>query len=103
MQRPENLVEGRFYFMVTYSDVTLTKPKIASYAYAGTEQVSDDAGIQTTQYLFKYIPVYRSTETEELAEGYIAYPAEKLRDLNDIDGLLAELTEVKHKIEGGCG
>ena len=87
------------YFMVTYPDAALTKPIIASYEYVGTEELTNEGGNLTTQYLFKYMPVFRSTETVDLADGYICYPAERLQDMNDIDGLLRELTEVSHKLK----
>jgi len=93
MVKPESLIVGHAYFRVTYPEATLTKPIVGSYSYVGTEKLSepDEVG-----YLFKFMPPYAPPETGAL----IAFSRGQLDDLNNIEGLISELAEVKIRIKG---
>ena len=98
---PEELVEGQTYFVVTYPDPAMTKPIIASYEYIGTGELTDEAG--TTVHVFRHMPKFHSVETDSPAVDRVFFPTDQLRDMNDIDGLMAELTEVRRKIDAQRG
>ena len=53
----------------------------------------------TTEYLFKFHSMFRSSRTETFENGYIAYSADRLAELDDIDGLITELSKVSRRLK----
>jgi hypothetical protein len=89
----EELVEGQYYFQITYPERTFTRPIIGSYEYLGTEEMESDdpKKEEETYYIFEHHPAYRNKAFEE---NRIAYTTEQVRQLSSIVGLKQELGEI---------
>ena len=87
--RDENLIIGNVYFMVTYPDVSLSKPIIITYEYIGKNRLDEPAENIGYVYLFKYLPAFRYENHEECLRPdevptmFTEAQLEKLGDIKD--------------------
>jgi hypothetical protein len=96
--RPHQLIVGHCYFDITYPDVTLTKPIIATYEYVGEDELESEQGSAEQHYLFKFHPKYKSEDPDAIENGLIAYTSKQLESLIDISELRAELKSIHEKL-----
>jgi hypothetical protein len=122
------LVVGLTYFTVTYPDPTFTTPIVLSYKYLGRDIYPvdpEDPGASVTaresEFFFRFLPPFKYEDVmaeesdqfgtpwrtlhPELFSGHgdaipTSFTKDQLRGLLTIDGLVAELTEVKARQEG---
>jgi hypothetical protein len=118
MVEPKQLKVGETYFMVTYPDPSMATPIIITYRFLG----QDPEGVQQdgpgSHYYFRCLPPFHLADQDDeiraLAAGWdevfpgafqgwgesfpSSFPEEKLRGLNTLEGLIAELgsTRARH-------
>jgi hypothetical protein len=93
---------GRLYFMVTYQDQDLCRPIVLSYEYLGRDMGGLPVESSDSGHYFKYLPgigVPSSDESEpEFAEVPHFFTEQQLSTMLDIDGLVAELGDVRDRL-----
>jgi hypothetical protein len=95
MARPEELVHGKCYFQVVYSDEQLLIPEILTLLYERCEEnaQSEDGTDLGRQWLFQ-IRLFSTAPTEMETDSFLSVTDDQLYSVLDFPGLLAVLEEL---------
>lgn len=112
--RPDDLVVGESYFMVTYPEPDLAIPIVITYRYLGANLGSEGEPGGGTQYYFRYLPAFQLEEDlaasgwremfPDLFAGWgesapTSFDREKLAGFCTLDGLVAELSSIRDRLQ----
>lgn len=117
MVKADDLVIGKTYFMVTYSDSGMCTPIVITYRYLGRDPEGVEEDEPGPHYYFRYLPAFQSEADEEdprnnsawaevFPDGFsgwgerspTSFSQEKLSGFESLDGLIAELIRVRARL-----
>jgi hypothetical protein len=104
--RAADLKIGSVYFMVAYEDPGLCRAITLSYEYLGRDPYGEPVESSESGFYFKYLPAFRSGDEDSSVASFEAEIAQvpyvcneaQLNSILDIDGLIAELNEVRERL-----
>ncbi len=95
--KPIDLVVGQVYFMVTFSDPSMTKPIIITYEYAQQAKIED--GYFEEGFEFKYLPAFRyefdDGEMFPTDDELTFFTSKQVESLLDLQGLIRALGRIQ--------
>lgn len=98
----ENLIEGNFYFLISYFDDALSIPDIETYIYVGQNLLPSDKGSEIYHWYFQdpetYIEKGAFIESQNKKEiDTLRADQDTLETMYDIEGLISELSKLRSK------
>jgi hypothetical protein len=102
-----DLKKGSVYFMVTYEDPGLCRAITLSYEYLGRDPYGEPVDPSESGFYFKYLSAFRLDDAAgsgasiegEIAQVPYCCTEEQLKSFLDIDGLIAELNELRKRLK----
>jgi hypothetical protein len=100
VKRTRQFKIGDVYFTVGYQDPELCRPIVLSYEYLGRDIAGEPIEEAESGHYFKYLPGFWSEDghDSDIAETPHFLTEQQLGSMKDIDGLIAELGEVRERL-----